>query len=397
MPACIFREENQRLGDTPETIMKLLPSGTTPSNPGRIRKKINVVLPCGLKTAFICGVVLRCCHANAVAQDRQFQVSGTMSETYYDMQGNPSPRNPYRFNARVSDRCWEITILPKDEDFTTVTFDGTNLYFFQDQEKGVAQLKASGKPIAPNKGTGKVAQKEVPHDFFCRGTGKIWLAYASADYFSHATNGAQLEVPYWETMTVPLRFEQTVKRRTTWEAGDQEVMPPSKATYYEDNNTLKNADFYVNDFQTFNGLKLARQATFDIYYESITVPVKSANPLLRFRYVITAEKFAKLTEPLVFPPSIPVFTSVFDYRFDPLTDKLSTQIYQTDRRFLTKAEVAELPGNQKINYGALPGSFVKHASTGSASHQGLAKWLALAFVVLNSIFLVRYFTTRTRN
>ena len=65
-------------------------------------------------------------------------------------------------------------------------------------------------------------------------------------------------------------------------------------------------------------------------------------------------------------------------------------VYWTDNRFLTKDEVRQLPKDAKRNLNASPAYSFQSKPSGNTINKTLAKWIFLAFICVNGIFLARY-------
>jgi hypothetical protein len=334
-------------------------------------------------------LILFCCLFAEITRGQQYQVSGQLLTTYYDTQGKQIRQGSSKFEARVDNRNWEITVIPSDGggDFDRISFDGTNMYVLHDLEKSITKSQKSGASVAPNLATGKVVEKEVPHDSFSDGVGQVWLAYASGGYFEKVKDNDLLEIPFFETKGLPVTVEQTVKRQAIWKMGEQRPKLPHGVSYLAEDGKSTNAEFSVSGFKKIDGFELPNNATFDIFYDPTSIGQPSKQ-ILRIRHIVSAEQFSKLADNLLFPPAVPVVTAVFDLRFNNNVDRIPTVIYLTDQHFLTKVEVGNLPKDKKtILHGSLAGSTFKHAPSNEIPHKTTAKWLVVGFVGCSIIFL----------
>lgn len=332
------------------------------------------------ETACFCILVFSC-FAGGVSFGQQYQVEGKVSGTAFDLDGKPMPDAvpSHEFILCVSNCVWEMTLRLSDEtaayyrkqasdtgrsfdmsDYDRLTFDGTNLYYFSDEEtsfgKYSAKMRAAGTLIPADKdnlATAAVVGQEVPH--FIEGDSHIWLAYASSCYFKNLTTNL-LEVTWrWGFVEIGglLGPSQSVKRRTSWLLQQDAPQLPKSVTYYlGDFGNLTNAQYAVHSYKTFQNLTLPVESTLDVYRVDSRVGL-STNMIRLIHYVVRAAAFKKLEKGFVFPPPVPVLTDVTDHRFNSPTDPAPRVPvpYMIRDRFLTKDEAKDSSNYAKFKPG----------------------------------------------
>jgi hypothetical protein len=191
---------------------------------------------------------------NAFSYGQQYQVTGKISVTEYHF-GQLTREHSSTFEAKVVSNSWEIATVPSEGtgDFQKISFDGTNMYVLHDLERSVADLRASGKPVANNLANGFVLQKEVPHDIFSEGAGQVWLAYASADFFSKHQHSEPLETPYYQGVPRITTLVQTRKRPALWQLSEYPLKLPNQVTYFFATNSFIEAIYTATKFVTLDG------------------------------------------------------------------------------------------------------------------------------------------------
>jgi hypothetical protein len=281
-----------------------------------------------------------------------FQVDGTVSMTAFDGNGSATPVKTCAFTLNVSNACWELLMTPNDKhgvDYGIISYDGKQLYIFEDIETLVAgmvkKMKEDGGQIPPsdqlNLGEGSVVNSEIPHDFDVDGAGQIWLAYASTSYFK-AIGTNMLEVPWvLGARKSPIAANDIVMRPARWTTQQTSPQLPEKVYYLSESGDFTNGQYEVESYTNFQDLKLPLESSFKVFVQED----KSDKLYLYYSYAIIATAIKALDHSFVFPPAVPVLTSVTDNRFNSATDSSpSTAVtYLTSDNFLTKEEARVTP------------------------------------------------------
>lgn len=341
---------------------------------------------------------ISCAFATPLAFAQQYEVVGQISG---DMSMSGGVQRLSTFTLKLQDRTWEITTVPKDGkgDFQRISFDGTNMYVLHDLENAVARAKASGQTVGENLANGTIIQKEVPRDLFADGAGQVWLAYASAPYFSELSASNQLEVPYYQTfprIIGPLDFQ---KRPASWELNRLGKLP-RHVTYFSSDKTFIEATYGATEFVTLDNIEVPKAAKFEVFMPPRvgSVPAVGSAPTahdLWARYIITATEIRKLTKPLVFPPTLPALTDVDDYRFDSGENRALQKVmnYEVTARFPTKEEVSNLPESKRRVVHTMSAGFMENLPPQPPEMAVPTKWL---FIGVNAILLLLYLLHKTK-
>lgn len=293
-----------------------------------------------------------------------YEVEGTVVGTAYEANGQPrqQPMDNYDFTIEVSKCTWEMTLKLSEEsaayfrklsaetgreftfpDYQRFTFDGQDLYCFSDFETAYAAFSAKrqgeGRPIPAandNRANGSVVAREVPH--LTEGDSEIWLAYASGCYFKNRKDKS-LEVTWrWGLPEARgcLVNSGSVKRMATWELQRNPPHLPKSVTYYFDEvGSFTNAQFTVLSYTNAEGCTLPTESTLDAYRRDPS----GSGPILLVHYDIKTTKINELEKRFVFPPVVPVLTTVSDFRFNGPDAPPGSEIpYFIRDRFLTMRE-----------------------------------------------------------
>lgn len=308
----------------------------------------------------------------SVSIGQQYQVEGTVSATAFEDNGKPrrEPMDSQVFVLCVSNHTWEMTLKLTDKmaayyrkkasqtgrpfdmsDYERFTFDGTDLYCFDDFEtsygKYSAKMRAAGMPVPAgndNRAGAAVTGQEVPH--MVEGDSQIWLTYASGGYFKNL-NTNLLEASWrWGFTEVmgELSPSMSVKRRATWELQPDAPQLPRSVTYYlGDTGNLTNAQYMVRSYKQFGDLTLPAESVLEVY--RLKRGKGTTNMILSIRYVVRATAFKPLEHGFTFPPEVPVLTVVTDHRFNSPTDpKPNVSVpYMIHGQFLTREEARQTP------------------------------------------------------
>jgi hypothetical protein len=340
-------------------------------------------MPCNKssKPAGWIGLLFGVCLAWNAGFGQQYQVEGTVSATAFEENGKPQrePMESRVFVLCVSNHTWEMTLKlstdtaayyrkkasqtgrPFDmSDYERLTFDGTDLYCFEDAETAIAKyaakMRAAGMPIPAendNRAEAAVTGLEVPH--YVEGDSEIWLTYASSAYFRNLTTNRAEVAWRWgfpEVMGMLLPGE-SIKRHATWEFQPDTPQLPSSVTYYlGDTGNLTNAQYTVRAYTKFRDLMLSKESTLEVYRVHRSSP-SSTNMILSIRYVVRATAFKPLETGFTFPPEVPVLTAVTDHRFNSPTDPApETSVpYMIEGQFLTRDEARKTGGYAEFKLG----------------------------------------------
>jgi len=347
-------------------------------------RRPRVLLNCIFCIGFLSGL------AGNSARAQSYQVAGTVQATYYNSIGNPGYQPSWPFEIKVAVPGWQIkTSLTTDPtgDYEIVSFDGTNQYTLVDIEQSVEKLRQSGSPVGTNLANGYVTQWAVPHDPMCEPPGPVWLAYASAGYFGDDTNYGLVELPYWQMANALPDFKRKVMRHAKWTKTGEKPGLPFNVTFLSKVALLTNAVYLSREFTNFNGCRLPTSASLDIAYTPDNTNLGKIILGPKVRYLVQAESFKTLDQPLSFPPAVTANALVLDYRFNNQTDRIPLLGYYTDKRFLTKDQVSRLPENDKIIARIESPAPIKHGSPGLAGNPATNKWLTAGFMVFNVVCL----------
>jgi len=319
---------------------------------------------------------------------QQFSVHGTVVTERINALGNITQRITNDFNMRVSENLWELTLTPYDKDhwdYQTISYDGTNLYLFLNCEtinsKFIAKDKAAGSSQPPenqNLAEGSVVEQNAPCFAGYEEAGTLWLTYASGNYLSQIkTNALPAVWPYGLRHMPIIPGMPAIVRRADWKLEKSLPQLPESVTYFEGADDLQklvpnsplndaklrtfrgytNAQFQVSSSAEYNNLTLPKESMLEVFGLD-----RSKTPSVRLnlvcRYMVKALIFTNLDKQLVFPPRVPVLTSVSDHRYN-IGLKQASVIYNTKERFFTKEEATNSNHNFFIHVFTIPADVIQ--------------------------------------
>jgi len=237
------------------------------------------------------------------------------------------------FTVSVRGGMWSIILRRHDvnaSDYEQITFDGQSLFFLDCFESQVSAEKAKGTKVAANVANAIVSRGEIPHRGFSPEIGPIWLAYASATFFSR---------PAIQSMEPPIPFDGIGRRysddsakklRVEYGLLQGELKIPSGIVFFDDgidplgkpmpspyNKGFTNSIYAVRNMTNLDGIALPACATL-----SLLSPRKNGQNPDDLQtvgvYTIYLNSFRRSVSDFSATPRLPGPTGVTDLRMKEL-------------------------------------------------------------------------------
>jgi RNA polymerase sigma factor (sigma-70 family) len=313
----------------------------------------------------------------------------------------------YPFTVTVSNGLWFMRITDVRSNTVAGYFeigcDGQRTYYV-DYQEAWAQAAAlrRGTGNAENVAVGIIGPQEVPHFPFAHQAGAIWLAYASGRYFD-AVTGPRLQ----PAATLFVLFGRNVQpnsfalQQAFWSRRQERPGALASAVYLDDGIAglrggaavkwpapldagFTNAVYQALEYTNVGALSLPTRATLTTFAPQLGDPGPRVVP--KFAYEIVA---TNLTTSLLhtggFRPQLPGKTFVNDMRFSTPHNDLHVNYYANDERWLTDAEVKQLPEYAVAT--AQAGQMRTASSRPGAKLPRLVVWLVLGVLAAFPIAL----------
>jgi hypothetical protein len=243
-----------------------------------------------------------------------------------------------QFHITVNDCSWLLRLTPARPlyDYREVSYDGSWIYRVTSLEAVTAAPSRTNR--SANIATATVTAGPVPHDESVHEAGVLWLAFASACYFSGVTNGRTepaitFGVPSWQ-----YSHENRYSEKTVFNLQGLYPAVPESLAYLDEgsirdnsrpNILLKrelpysagftNAVYRVLQSTNCGSFRLPSRAVMETYVPARRDSGGGGHLHLYTRYLVTVDSVsAGLSSSTTFVPRLPGMTVVSDRRFDRL-------------------------------------------------------------------------------
>jgi hypothetical protein len=286
---------------------------------------------------------------------QQFRVEGTLTTKRLLPSKRMERELSSKFVLTVASNGWEIRMLPdkkKAGDYQILTFDGDHLFIFNSIESSIATIApAVNNSDAHKRGDSRhnladccVVKVEVPHFWPSEGAGLVWLTYASARYFTHATNNV-LDVPWEYDGERPFMVSTRIVRNGAWRLMQDEPQLPKEVVYYFTGSEFTNAVYLAGQVTNFAGFVLPVESVLEVFASVPDTISGIRQPRHYSTVTLNADRFIKHSEEVESPPKVPVYSIVTDHRFGDAVGPVS---YSVSNRFLTIEEAKRAGGSYSV-------------------------------------------------
>jgi hypothetical protein len=296
-----------------------------------------------------------------------YAVQGTVCFTNFAADGSRVVGTRSAFELVVSGCRWSMRIVPEDRDvvdYYALAFDGTNVYQYVNMDRAIFLRRQKGETVGDNTGLGAVINGPIPHFVSVHEASPIWLAYASACYWSAEGNGlvepcAVLRVNSGNN----LEPGQILHQAATWRLTPGEPHLPEWVCYMDDGvfrapgssvphptvlmpegyrRGFTNTLFEATGVQAFDGLRLPKRGILKTFWPK-DPRGQSTDLQVVAEYTISANAAQRTNSDIAFPTRVSGPTFFTDYRFAHDKVPLQRVQYLRSDAFPTKAQVMGFP------------------------------------------------------